>query len=236
MVRITLDKPYIPIPVPVTAIKYGLLYNFYVILDDRKITSSDEYRVPTESDDPLLSDWLDLMNLMEWELGRCKDSGFDYWDSPNTGAENKFDFKFRGSGLRSYDDGSYIYLNTSCWLWNNIVIGDNVGMVALAHNTVSPVMAYNRDKENGQSICLCRNLREGEDVLPNGMIEELYTGNDGKNYNQYKAGLLIWTDIICETKYRNGDTIPEVTNNAAWAALSTGALCAYNNDWSNVLI
>ena len=31
-------------------------------------------------------------------------------------------------------------------------------------------------------------------------------------------------------KYRNGDPIPKVTNNAAWAALTTGAYCYYNND------
>lgn len=30
--------------------------------------------------------------------------------------------------------------------------------------------------------------------------------------------------------YRNGDAIPQVTDNAAWAALTTGAYCYYNND------
>ncbi len=30
--------------------------------------------------------------------------------------------------------------------------------------------------------------------------------------------------------YRNGDAIPEVTDNAEWAALTTGAYCYYNND------
>lgn len=30
--------------------------------------------------------------------------------------------------------------------------------------------------------------------------------------------------------YRNGDTIPKVTDDAAWAALTTGAYCYYNND------
>ena len=31
-------------------------------------------------------------------------------------------------------------------------------------------------------------------------------------------------------KYRNGDPIPNVTDPAAWAALTTGAYCYYNND------
>jgi uncharacterized protein (TIGR02145 family) len=30
--------------------------------------------------------------------------------------------------------------------------------------------------------------------------------------------------------YRNGDPIPQVTNATAWAALTTGAWCYYNND------
>jgi uncharacterized protein (TIGR02145 family) len=30
--------------------------------------------------------------------------------------------------------------------------------------------------------------------------------------------------------YKNGDPIPKVTNSAAWAALTTGAYCYYNND------
>ena len=32
------------------------------------------------------------------------------------------------------------------------------------------------------------------------------------------------------SSYRNGDAIPKVTDNAAWAALTTGAYCYYNND------
>jgi uncharacterized protein (TIGR02145 family) len=32
------------------------------------------------------------------------------------------------------------------------------------------------------------------------------------------------------TTYRNGDVIPKVTDNAEWAALTTGAYCYYNND------
>jgi len=31
-------------------------------------------------------------------------------------------------------------------------------------------------------------------------------------------------------RYRNGDPIPKVTDNAAWAALTSGAYCYYNND------
>jgi uncharacterized protein (TIGR02145 family) len=35
------------------------------------------------------------------------------------------------------------------------------------------------------------------------------------------------------SKYRNGDIIPQVTNPSAWANLTTGAWCYYNNNSSN---
>ena len=58
--------------------------------------------------------------------------------------------------------------------------------------------------------------------------------------------IYIPTVDICEIKvatknlnvsrYRNGDVIPQVTDPAAWAALTTGAWCYYNNDSSNQLV
>jgi uncharacterized protein (TIGR02145 family) len=38
------------------------------------------------------------------------------------------------------------------------------------------------------------------------------------------------------TTYRNGDNIPQVTDPAQWAALTTGAWCYYNNDPANGLV
>lgn len=35
------------------------------------------------------------------------------------------------------------------------------------------------------------------------------------------------------SRYRNGDLIPHVTDNASWAALTTGAWCWYKNDSAN---
>ena len=36
--------------------------------------------------------------------------------------------------------------------------------------------------------------------------------------------------------YRNGDPIPQVTDPTAWAALTTGAWCYYNNDLANGIV
>jgi uncharacterized protein (TIGR02145 family) len=43
-----------------------------------------------------------------------------------------------------------------------------------------------------------------------------------------------WTlNNLDVTTYRDGTIIPEVTNSTAWAALTTGAWCYYNNDSAN---
>ena len=62
-----------------------------------------------------------------------------------------------------------------------------------------------------------------------------YTRNDGKVYRTICIGTQEWlADNLAETKFRNGDDIPEVTDNGAWAALETAGMCAYDNDWGNV--
>ena len=41
----------------------------------------------------------------------------------------------------------------------------------------------------------------------------------------------VWmTKNLDVSTYRNGDTIPQVTDDKQWASLSTGAWCYYNND------
>ena len=43
-----------------------------------------------------------------------------------------------------------------------------------------------------------------------------------------------WTNCNLDvTTYANGDTIPQVTDPTAWAALTTGAWCYYDNDSAN---
>ena len=65
----------------------------------------------------------------------------------------------------------------------------------------------------------------------------IYIGNDGKVYRTICIGTQEWlADNSAETKYRDGSDIPVVTDNAAWAALATGAMCYYNNDINNALM
>jgi len=54
---------------------------------------------------------------------------------------------------------------------------------------------------------------------------------DGNAYKTVKIGSQIWMSENLKTShYRNGDSIPTVTDNTAWSVFTTGARCWYNND------
>lgn len=71
------------------------------------------------------------------------------------------------------------------------------------------------------------------------VISVVPTGNtitdvDGNVYTFVTIGTQVWMDKnLKTTKYRNKDTIPNVTSNTDWPNASIGAYCNYNNDTNN---
>ncbi len=63
------------------------------------------------------------------------------------------------------------------------------------------------------------------------------TDIDGNNYNSVIIGTQEWMkENLNVSKYSDGTIIPQVTDTAAWANLTTGAWCYYNNDPANGVI
>jgi uncharacterized protein (TIGR02145 family) len=220
-------------------VKYGLLYNWWAATDEKNITSAAEWIVPTNAIRSEL-----LIGGADVRGGNLKETGTDYWDSPNTGAVNIVGFNARGSGLR---DALGVFgglkRETRIWTSNNVSIFNN-GLVLFYNSANSFINTFTEEtsKRQGNVIRICRPATASEQLLADGTACEPYTGNDGKIYRTVKIGTQVWTaDNLAETKFRNGDWIPGFDGgvytpitNEAWAALTTSALCVYDNDWDNV--
>ena len=57
---------------------------------------------------------------------------------------------------------------------------------------------------------------------------------DGNTYKTIQVGTQTWmAENLKVTKYRNGVSIPNITDNTQWVNNTTGAFCSYNNNTSN---
>jgi uncharacterized protein (TIGR02145 family) len=215
-------------------VKYGYLYNWYVNqgTGNGSITSSNDWRVPTWYDYYYLNITLGGASIAGKKL---KETGTTYWSLDN--GTNVVNFNLRGSGYRNYSSGAFIFILNQTGLWTTEV------------NSPTSSYAYTASSNNdffgnsqfinttGHAIRLCRNATVAEQSLSDGTVCSPYIGNDVLQYPTIKIGTNVWLACnLAETKLRGGSDIPNVTNNATWAGLTTGAMCAYNNDITNVFI
>ena len=78
-----------------------------------------------------------------------------------------------------------------------------------AINNIDSITFYNSTTSSGNSV----------------------TDIDGNLYHTVTIGTQVWMlENLKVTHYRNGLSIPEVTDNAGWSGLTSGACCWYNND------
>jgi len=226
MVRVTILSRPTPIQPEMVTVKYGLLYNWYAATDARLICA-DGWEVPEESDFITLREYVGGYDVAGNAL---KEIGTTYFDEPITESTNLYGFNGRGAGYRALL-GVFSDLKISTFYYTLTEILPDVKTIGLI-NEYESFESGNASKFYGGSIRPIKTTT----ILTHGQTGT-YTGNDGKKYRTICIGTQEWlADNLAETKFRDGSDIPIVTDNSAWAALTTGALCAYNNDWSNVLI
>lgn len=204
-------------------VEYGLLYNWYAATDVRNIAPAG-WHVPTTNEYIILRDELGGVSIAG---GKMKAVGLDYWKTPNTGATNESGFNSFGNGGR-LSNGSFSDLKSEGRMWTCSTLGNPTykANVYCGYYTASFYTGVGTYPIVGYAIRL---------VKDNSTDEGTMKDNNGVTYPTVKIGNQVWMAAnLKTTKYRNGDTIPEVTNSATWGALTTGALCAYNNDWNNV--
>lgn len=93
---------------------YGRLYTWDA-MQRISLLLADGWRIPTLIDSMALSTELGGNSVAG---GKLKETGFDYWNSPNSGATNEVLFNGRGNGFRS-DNTGYFSLKGVMYLWLN---------------------------------------------------------------------------------------------------------------------
>jgi uncharacterized protein (TIGR02145 family) len=215
-----------------------LLYNWFAVTDARNIASNG-WEVPTISDYQTLADYLGAAGsyITNTIGGKLKETGFTYWNSPNTGATNEVQFNGRGSGGRS---SAFIQVGMNIGLWtidNPFTDSAFLGQLFSSNQTFPCTNTTSYPKYTGYSL----RLKKTSTTLVNGQTGT-YVGNDGKIYRTICIGTQEWlASNLAETKFRNGNIIPynglnnpNNFTNSEWEILTTSGTCAYNNDVNNV--
>lgn len=220
---------------------YGYLYNWWAATDARNIAPSG-WHVPSPVEFVTLMCYIDPTVCSNSEIrstvagGLLKETGTSHWFTPNTGATNTYGFNARGSGIRSGASGGYSLITYRIDLQSNQqqdVDFSYVGLDAVFNSANSyfsrPPGGIAEYKKSGLSIRLIKDSSTNTGTV---------TGNDGKTYSTIKIGNQVWmAENLAETKYRNGElisyhgiTFADRYTNAEWAALTTEALCIYNEN------
>ena len=107
-------------------------------------------------------------------------------------------------------------------------------LTGLAENTTYYLRAYATNSSGtsyGNEISFKTLANAGGIIFNPDLTYGTMTDIEGNEYKTIAIGTQTWmAENLKTTKYRNGDPIPNVIDNAAWAALATGAFCWYNND------
>ncbi len=171
------------------------------------------------------------------------------WDAPNNSGygglpQNETGFRALPGGLRT-PAGNFHYLGQAAvfWAMHKEHFGeDSPFNVAWALWNILGSSYYTwRDTDFGQAGAWnagmsVRLVLDDMSLYHDGMRVRDIDGNwydtiRITNENGYFPYDEVWTvQNLATTRFRNGDLIPNVTENAAWQSTDQPALCAYNND------
>jgi uncharacterized protein (TIGR02145 family) len=208
---------------------YGALYNWYAANNAKNIANTGWHLSTFTNVQELVWYCNPALNGMDiignTAAPKLRETGFIYWRSPNTGSTNITGFNARGSGSRQDSNGLFSGVRGSMDLWSNS--GGSYVSWAIDYN-LSELQAYSTggQERRGRSVRLVKDST----LLSDGQTGT-YTGNDGQVYNTICIGTREWiSENLKETKYRDGTSIPIITDNTSWTSDNVGAMCYPNND------
>ncbi len=135
--------------------------------------------------------------------------------------------RFNSSESSDYEDSVNLEYR---WDFNG---DENWDTEWIMQDTISYV--YPLDGEYNVKLLVSDQNNLSNEISKQIIVASSLTDIDGNVYKVVKIGTQLWmAENLKVTHYRNGDTIPIVTDDAQWDTLSNGAYCAYNNDTDNI--
>jgi uncharacterized protein (TIGR02145 family) len=127
---------------------YGALYNWYTVIDQRKIC-------PTGWHVPNYNEWISLRSYLgniNEAGGKLKEFGTIHWESPNTGATNETGFTALPGGI--FNGSQFLNIGRYGYWWNTSSISNSARFTVISFNS-SALQFSNTSMNLGLSVrCL----------------------------------------------------------------------------------
>jgi uncharacterized protein (TIGR02145 family) len=185
------------------------------------------WHVPSNPEFGTLRSYLDPAGSVQSNIagGKLKEVGFIYWNSPNTGATNEAGFNAKGAGNRPSTFsglGQHGHFHSTYVSFNG-----NPGSALLFYNNAQFWAGGTMSGSSLKSGSSIRLIKDTSDWVEG----ETVTDSEGNIYPTVKIGTQVWVASNWKCKqWSDGSTIPNVTDNATWGALTTPAWCYPGND------
>jgi uncharacterized protein (TIGR02145 family) len=139
---------------------------------------------------------------------------------------NDYSFHFDASASSDYEDGTNLQYR---WDWENNGTWDTDWLIfSTTNHQFGDFEQYTIKLE-------VHDIGNLTDTKTNIVYAGNVTDKDGNIYHTVNIGTQVWlVENLKVTRYRNGESIPNITDNAQWSNLTSGAYCNYNNDINNV--
>lgn len=198
---------------------YGAMYNYHATVENINLCPTG-WHVPTDVE------WTTLTTFLGGEAvagGKLKETGYDHWGSPNTGATNETGFTGRGGGHR-YDLG-YEGESSSGYWWTSSEDGSlNAYYREMSMNS-GDVLRSSCEKSRGKSVrCV-----QGEGAVLPAVTTTAVTGitasgaSSGGNVTS-DGGALVVIRGVCWSTAANPTTGDPKTNEGTGPGVFTSTL------------
>jgi uncharacterized protein (TIGR02145 family) len=132
---------------------YGALYNWYTVIDNRKLCP-EGWHIPTNEEWTTLTTYLGGLDIAG---GKMKEAGLEHWYGPNTGADNQSGFTAFGSGFRDLT-GVYAGIKELAYYWSSSEYSPTHGIGRKLFYDFSSVSFSGNYKQTGCAVRCIKDL------------------------------------------------------------------------------